>query len=221
MLERDRIALRKARAEIAAQERAEKEEQERPVREATEKLNELHRKLYNVTRERILNMSDMDEDGVSAFWIDPALAGVSMDRSFGGAFDADEYLIFLRAHSSWFYDCEANRRQLFGYCERNGAQIFNSEMLRRAALRLQEYGLLEERPAPPPQPEKPYVNLTLDRPPAPVTYTGWDEQTGLEREFTEKEVSRMSSDTYRRIFRVLKGDMILPNAGPGPMGFRG
>lgn len=232
MLERDRIELRRAKAFAAAEEAAAKEAEERPVREALEEANRVHQQLHAIIKERILNMPDVDAEGVSHFWIDPDLAGVSMDRSFAGAFDADSYLEFLREHSSWFYDCEFNRKQLFSYCERNSAQIFNAEMLRRAALRLQEYRLLEERPdgfeRDPatggiiiPRQEPMYVNLSIERPPAPPTYKGWDEQTGLEREFTQREVDRLSADQYRRIFRVKRSDMELPSTGPGPMGFRG
>jgi len=224
--ERDRLAYRARMAEQAAEEAAQREAEERPIREATEELNKLHRKIYATIRERIKTMPDEDViTGVSDFWIDPDLAGVSMDRSFAGAFDADSYLEFLREHSSWFYDCEANRKTLFSYMERNRAQIFNCEMLRRAALRLQEYGLLEERPdgyeRDPetggiiiPRQEPTYVNLRVSYPPTPPTYTGWDEQTGLEREFTQREVDRMSADQYRRVFRVKRSDMELPNSGP-------
>jgi hypothetical protein len=222
--ERDRLAFRAWREEEEARERAEQAERERPIREATEELNKLHRKVFAKVRERLLNMEDVDEDGRCYCWVDPSVDGMRMDWSLAMSQNADEYKAFIRAESAWYFHCDANMRTLLGYLERNHCQIFTQEMLKRAALRLDEYHLLEERPPEPPKPVPVEVNLTIDRSmetPAPVTYTGYDQQTGLEREFTAREVDRMSADEFRRIFRVYRSDLVLPNAGPGPMGFRG
>jgi hypothetical protein len=225
MLERDRIEIRKWKAQIAAEEAAQREAEERPVREAVERLNELHRKIYSTVRERILTMSDEDENGNSECWIDPSVQGLQLEYNLAMKCNAAEYESFL-ANNPWFWhDPEQfNMGQLFAYFarQRGTIEIFSAEMYLRAARRLAQYGILKERPPEPPKPEPVEVNFDIDRsaePPAPII--GWDEQTGLEREFTQREVDRLSADQYRRIFRVKRSDMILPNAGPGPMGFRG
>jgi hypothetical protein len=78
-------------------------------------------------------------------------------------------------------------------------------MYRRAAERLREYGILKERPAPPPASEREFVNFTIDRssePPAPVLHEGWDELTGEPRTFTDYQVNRMSSEQFLKAFRL-------------------
>jgi hypothetical protein len=222
MLERDRIALRQAKAEIAAQEAAEREAEERPIREATAQLNETHRELFKVMQERLLQMEDVDGNGVSQVYVEQGYIGLAMDWGLAMALNADNYKEFLRDNSSWYWHDPAqnNMRQLFGYLERNSVFISSPEMLKRAALRLDYYHLLELRPPEPPAPPRPYVNLTVEETPAPPTYTGWDEATGDERQFTQRQVDLMSADQYRRLFRVKRSDMILPNSGPGPMGYQ-
>jgi hypothetical protein len=80
MNERDRLALRQHRAEIEAEEAAEREARERPIREATEQAQELHRRIYNTIRERLLTMADVDELGGSLAYIAPDLCNISCRR---------------------------------------------------------------------------------------------------------------------------------------------
>ncbi|HEY4381912.1 MAG TPA: hypothetical protein VGN01_16310 [Acidobacteriaceae bacterium] len=222
MLERDRIALRKAQAEIAAQEAAEKEEQERPIREAVENLNQIHRKIHATIRERILTQPDESiEDGISHCWVDPAVDGLSMDWNLAMAQNTDQYKAFI-AENPWYSHDQESMSQLFGYFarQRHPIQIITKAMFQKAAERLREYGILTERPAPEPEPERPFVNLTVERPPEPEVHEGWDLQTGERRAYSAFEVSRMDSETFRRVFRLTRAGMQLPDVGPGPMGYR-
>lgn len=43
----------------------------------------------------------------------------------------------------------------------------------------------------------------------PETFIGIDPETGLEKEFTEHQVNRMSSEEYKRTFRLRSEDQIL------------
>lgn len=218
--ERDRLAYRAWQEELAAEEAAEKERIEAPIRAATEEANRLHRELHSVMRERILNLEDVDEQGVSLVWIDPTYVNLQMPWNMAGPLIADNYQQFCREESLWYWHDPArkNMRQLFNYLERNGVQISSVEMFRRAARRLDSFGIFERRPPEPPKPKREYVNLTVEptpEPARPATYTGYDLETGLEREYTAREVDAMSSDTYRRVFRVFQRDLMLPNQGPG------
>jgi hypothetical protein len=220
--ERDRQSLREARAFAAAEEAAEQELIEAPIRAATERLNVAHLGLFKVMQERITTLEDVDENGVSLVWIDPGYVGIELPRSTAAAVNVDNFVEFVRK-TPWYWNIPENGTILTQYLLRNGVEIASPEMYRRAALRLREYHLLKERPpAPEPEPpqERPFVNLRVSPSAEPPTYTGWDDATGEEREFTQREVDRMSADEYRRTFRVKRSDMILPQTGPGPMGYQ-
>jgi len=52
------------------------------------------------------------------------------------------------------------------------------------------------------KPKPAFVNLSIEPAPDPKTFIGRDCETGLDREFTQWEVDRMSSEQYRRTFRI-------------------
>ena len=203
--ERDRQSYRKWQEELRAEEAAQREAEERPIRELTQQIVETQRKVFATVRERLLTQKDVDEDGDSLVWVDPSVAGLQMPWQLAMSANADEYKRFIAAESQWFYQCPENMKCLLSYLERNGCQIFTQEMLKRAALRLAEYNLLEDRPAPPPPPEPVYVNLERDRSqerPAEILHEGWDELTGEPRTFTDYQVNRMSSEQFLKAFRL-------------------
>jgi hypothetical protein len=205
MNERDRLALRQHRAEIEAEEAAEREARERPIREATEQAQELHRRIYNTIRERLLTMADVDELGGSLAYIAPDLCNISWPMEVAVEFNVVEFRKFADANG-WFYNTPGNHAAIFRYFELNGIQIGNALMVEKAARRLAEFNLLpEEPPVDVPRSQQPYVNLEIDRsqePPAPVTHSGFDPATGEPRIYSEYEVRRMSSDEYVRAFRL-------------------
>jgi hypothetical protein len=193
MNERDRLALRQHRAEIEAEEAAEREARERPIREATEQAQELHRRIYNTIRERLLTMADVDELGGSLAYIAPDLCNISWPMEVAVEFNVVEFRKFADANG-WFYNTPGNRAAIFRYFELNGIQIGNALMVEKAARRLAEFNLL---------PEEPPVDVPRSQqPPAPVTHSGFDPATGEPRIYSEYEVRRMSSDEYVRAFRL-------------------
>jgi hypothetical protein len=166
---------------------------------------------------------DEDETGTSQVFISPAIYGMTMPWDDAVAFVVSEYRKFIAEDSEWYWDSTQNRNALISYLQRNGIQIADAEMLRRAARRLNDYNLLEEVP-PPIRHETPFVNFEIDRsmePPTPVTHEGYNPETGEKRIYSDFEVRRMSSEQYRRAFRLYKSALELPREGPRPIGFRG
>jgi hypothetical protein len=199
--ERDRLAHRARMAEEAAEQAAERERIEAPIRAATEQAQELHRKIYQITRDRIASGLDEDEFGRSLVYCTPGLEGLEVPQDYAVRYVVAEYRDFVKS-AAWYYDAPANRTAVFSYLQRNGFPICDQTMLERAARRLSEFDLLEARPAPEPEPERPFVNLRIEQPPAPQTFEGWDDETGEPRVFTKRQVDHMSSEEYLRAFRL-------------------
>jgi hypothetical protein len=235
MLERDRIALREAKAAIAAEEKAEQEERDRPLKDAIAENQNLTRQLHATIRERIQTLPDENEaTGTSDFWVEPELEGVELPYDYAMKVNADIVRLFLRSNF-WFYGREItetnnaqpqdeletqNLKALFDYFgrQKGKVEIFSVGLIQRAADRLREYGILKERPPAQPTPKPAYVNLEIDHSqdrPAPVVQEGFDLETGEKRSYSEFEVNRMDSETYKRCFRLYKASFELPNTGPG------
>ncbi len=93
--ERDRLAYKKWQAELAAEEAAEKERIEAPIREAAAELAKLHGKLHKIVRDRLENSVDEDEWGTSQVYVSPAVAGRTMPWDDAVAFVVSEYRKFI------------------------------------------------------------------------------------------------------------------------------
>jgi hypothetical protein len=241
--ERDRQSLREARAFAAAEEAAERERVEKPIREATEELNKLHRKIFKIVRDRLLHSVDENELGENQCYVSPVIAGLDMPFADAVEFISEQYRRFMAEEASWYHDSLANRQAVLGYLGRNGFNasddgtrlaLIDAATLKAAALRLNEYNILEPRPndgyerdetgaiiiprEEPYQSTDPnapkYVNLGRNRPPAPIMHEGYDLETGEKRSYSEFEVRRMDSETYKRCFRLYKSALVLPNSGP-------
>lgn len=214
MTERDRLSLRAHREEVAAAERSEREEHERPIREAEAKLRETSRELAKVYRARLL--AEVKDPDIP---VDPALNGIAMSEGDASKFNGSEFRKYKDAHPDFYWDHGLLER-IGNYCELNGIGLISAAILGKVVDRFREYGLLPKRPRPEPQPKpetRPYVNLTIERTSArPETYEGWDLDSGQRREYSKREVDRMSADQYRRVFRIYRDALELPNVGPGP-----
>lgn len=208
MRERDRLEARQHREQIEARERAEREAQERPIREAEAKLKETATELAKVYRARLLGeVRDPDR------FIDPATQGIRLTEAA-----ADEYNIAearkYRAQNPDFYLTDELFSSIKAYFGINEIRLVSAPMLNALLQRYAEAGLLPERPAPEPEPEP--TPEAIPEPTTPQTFAGIDPETGLEREYTAREVDRMSSEQYRRVFRIYAEHLVLPNVGPGP-----
>jgi hypothetical protein len=242
MLERDRIALREAKAAIAAEEAAQREAAERPIRELTEQIVETHRKVFKIVRDRLMHSVDENELGENQCYVSPIIAGLDMPFADAVEFITDQYRRFMVEESAWYHDSLSNRQAVLGYLSRNGfcatqggtrLPLIDAATMKAAALRLNEYNILEPRPndgyerdetgaiiipREPYQSTDPnapkYVNLERAPAPVPITHEGYDLQTGEKRSYSEFEVRRMDSETYKRCFRLYKSALVLPNSGP-------
>lgn len=210
MRERDRLALRAQREEIEAEERAERERIEAPIRAAEAKFKETSRAIALAIRERIANGKD-DE-----IYVSPDLVGAKMSQEQAARHNATSGKVFLE-RNPWFYNSPANIHALIQYFLRNSTNIIDADMWERAAKRLAEFNLFPDyRPEPEPEPE-PEVETERQppEPPKPEVFEGWDLQSGEPRTYTRREVDRMGADEYRRVFRIYRDHLSLPNVGPG------
>jgi len=119
-----------------------------------------------------------------------------------------------------------NAGAILGYLQRNGIRIADVETIRGAFVRLRDLGLLKAKPARAPQPvQQPQrVNLSVapepkaPPQPQPIVYHGWDLETGEPRDYSEREIERMSSQQMARALQMrVRGELELPRIGPGPV----
>lgn len=228
MSERERLAMRQRREELEAQEAAAREERERPVRELTRQLNETHRKIAALERQRLTDPKTMDVD----FWHDPECDGMDFLTSEGIAeWNLAHFRNFAQNHPE-FAITDKNLKTLNDYFAKHHVLLFTHEMVERLYRRMIAAGIRFDGPEAEPKSQKavpydqrPQANLSI-APPKPQkletpTYKGWDED-GNEREFTEREVSRWSGDEMKRRLRLTaaSGALELPTIGPGPRGSR-
>lgn len=203
MSHRELLAIRERRRELEAEEAKEREARERPVREAEEALQASYRKLAAVYRDRLLGKTP-DPD----FFISPEVDGLRLRDEDRDEFNRHQCTRFRDGHPDLPWD-SAVVGLLGNYWDANKADLISSDMIHVAISRMMELGLIQKAVPASPKPE-PYqmrdapgghVNLTAE-PTGPKTYTGRDWETGKERVFTEREVSRMSSLEYKRAFPI-------------------
>ena len=198
-MERDRLSLKQYRAEEAAREEAERIEREAPLREAEQKLAASTLALNKRMKEVVQSGRDPD------FQIPASVAGKGMTVEEASTFNASEGRKFSQ-NTPEFYPSARNIDAILDYLVRQGINIADAATYRAAYLRLRDLGLLEERP---PEPEP------IEAPPEPEpvivaepeTFAGVDPETGSPREYTQREVTRMDSLTFRKCFK-LYGDNI-------------
>ena len=216
------IGKYRAKAEQQARgQAAEREEHERQkeaesasrLAEVQTQLNQNARELHRTIRQRIEQHRD-DE-----CYVDPATVGRTMGGAEAMEYNQSEAEAFLRDSPDYF-PCPENLAAIGAYLERNGIQIASRKTLAAALKRLRESGLLLDRPKAAATP-MPALVTPGTVPPAPAkaeatapataeTFRGIDPATGEAREYTRKQVDLMSSDQYRRCFRLVKSDLELP-----------
>jgi hypothetical protein len=196
MRERDRLSLKAEYQRREADELAEREERERPIREAESRIQGTLRELAKVYRARLLGeVRDPD------VFVDPAVATVRMTEAQAKDFNNQSVREYRESHPEVYW-CEELIELVGHYFDANALRITSAAMVDNVVTRMRDAGLVPERPEPKPQPEPtPEPEQSLP-PPGPQTYVGRDWQTGLDREFTEREVNRMSSLEYQRAFKI-------------------
>jgi hypothetical protein len=203
MLDRDRRSLREFREQEAERERLEREEQERPIRELTAELNQTHRRLAQIEREYLTGTVPDPER-----YLDPVVGpDVRMSASDAREFNGRQAELYAQSHPE-LYKCQELVDLVNSYFAKESIQIVTAAMLERLINRFADAGLLPERPVEP-EPD-PVVEPEILAEPVPETYEGIDPSTGEQRTYSAWQVDRMSSDEYRRVFRLTRADVSFP-----------
>jgi hypothetical protein len=135
-------------------------------------------------------------------WKIPAsAAGLKMTLEQGRAYVREQGELFVE-HNPDYYPCSSNVNNIREYLIAQNISIPNEEVLKAAWLRLRELGLIEERPAPEPAPELTPIEEPPSETPGDYLIESVDPETGEPRKFTQREIWRMDSATYRKAFRV-------------------
>ena len=212
MSDRERQAIRQRREE----ERLEQEERERPIKEAEEAIKATHRRIAEMQRDTLTNPQREDID----VFIADEVAGLRMRQDHADAFNLDQFKEFHEKHPD-FHPSARNIDLLHDYHLRNHCGIYTSAMISSVYRRMVDAGVEFDQPAPEPELEdytKRPVRIRIAPPvkPEPVTYAGWDVETGEPRTYSEREINRMSGDAMKRALRLtaVSGVLNLPYTGP-------
>lgn len=134
-----------------------------------------------------------------AWEIPPSAAGLSMSVDAAKSFVRSEADAFVE-HTPSYYPCKHNWNRIQNYIETQGIAIPNRDVFNQAFERLSDLGLLEQRPTPEPTPEpEPQSPEPIND---PKLVDGFDPETGEPRKFTQVEIWKMDSTTYRKAFRM-------------------
>jgi hypothetical protein len=197
MRERDRLEFRRYLEETAEQEREERERIEAPIRAMEAKLKKTHYDLAKVYIARLRGeVADPER------FISPEVETIRLTAKQADDYTTSQWKVYSSDHPEIYWGVNGELiDDLARYFEKNGIKIITAEMIAR----MSEYNLLPERPAPVPIPEP--IHETEPQQPVPAgpqTYIGRDWETGQDREFSDREINRMSSEQYARAFPVVK-----------------
>jgi hypothetical protein len=173
-------------------------------------------KIARTIRERLLTQRD-DEIFISADTV-----GKSMSQADASIFNKKEVALYCQRHPF-----SAEWLPIIGsYFERNGLAIISQATLAAAIKRLSTYGLLPQPEAhtPPSAPTSAPVAsqrfirdvdeiAEISPKKEPEEWIGIDPNTGRERAYTSREVDRLSAYDFRRAFKLVASDLLLPTRG--------
>lgn len=198
MRERDRQELRKFSEQYEAEEKAAKEERERPLKTAEAQLQKTASELLATERRIVLNGRDdeiqslVSEPMKTAKWLGEEETIRANDKAIR------EFI----AATPTYYECPENGEAIVGYMARNGIRLIDLPTLTAIYHRLDSLGFLKHAPAP----KQPEPEPIIEQPaqPEPVTdgFAGIDPRTGETRIYTRREVEAMTADEYKRAFRL-------------------
>jgi hypothetical protein len=224
MLERTRLELKQWREEYAAEERADKERQERPIRELEAKINNTQRELLRIERARLTGLiedSELRAKLKGKAFLDPDVfvdertykyyPETLTDPEFARDFNAASINIYRERNPHIYWSSELVQR-LGDYFDRHDLALTSVPMIEAAVDRILAVGLAPKAPPPPPTPEPSMFQQPIRepaKPKEPEFQEGWDVETGQRRMFSRYEISRMSGDEYARTFRLNRAAMLL------------
>lgn len=220
MRERDRIALREWREQCAREEAAEREKQERPIKEAEAALQQTQRELRRIERERLTGVvedPDLKKRLKGKAFLDPDLfedervreyyPEIANDPNFARDFNAASIRIFRERNPRIYWSNELVQ-QLGSYFDRHGIALTSVPMIAAAVDRILACGLAPSEPPAPPPALEPAWSVEPEQPREAEFQTGWDLESGQQRRYSQFEINKMSADEYIRCFRVRRGEML-------------
>lgn len=136
-------------------------------------------------------------------WKIPAsAAGLRMSVEKAKAYAREQSSLFVE-HNPEYFPSRANVDAITEYLIAQDVSIPNEECFRLAWLRLRDLGMIEERPVPTPEPTPAPVQQPTEAVPAETELVdGFDLETGEPRKFTQREIWKMDSTTFRKAFRA-------------------
>jgi hypothetical protein len=230
---REQADIRRRREELAAEEAAEREARERPIREAEAQLQETHRRIAEVERQRLTDPEIIDVD----FPHDPSLAGMDFLTPEGvSEWNSAAFKNFTSNHPE-FAITSFNTRLLNTYFAKHAVPgkllMLSTRQLEAVYSRMIACGIQFDGPEPEPDvlangtpnySKRPNANLNIEpanepEKPKPVLFEGFDLLTGERRTYSEREIDRMTSEEMKRALQMTTaGTLQLPAIGPGPRG---
>jgi hypothetical protein len=198
------------RLEFEQWERQDREEQERPIKQAEAELLNAHRQLTAIQRSNLLDVKDVE------VYVSPELDGARMTLEQAKAFNRQSAEQFV-AQTPEHYPSPRNFDLLTQYFLRNDCEIVSVDMWAVAFRKFMECGLLESAPLPPEPVSPAPAQEDIERLPrlplnhqSPIAYKqepdgsqeGWDLATGERRVYSSYEIKMLSSDDYKRAFGV-------------------
>ena len=134
-------------------------------------------------------------------WNPSIRSGPKMSVADEKTFVREQARLFAENNNSEFLPSKENFNNILEYLWTQGVSTPHQEALKAAWLRLRELGLIEERPAVEPEPEPAPVQEPIETP-ADYEVSGFDPETGEPRKFTQREIWKMDSNTYRKAFKA-------------------
>jgi hypothetical protein len=222
MSAREQAAIRERREELEAEERLERERRERPIKEAEATLQKTLRKIRAVQLDTLTNPKVQDPD----LWLDPDVEGMTLTREGVTAYVIDAFRDLIKARPG-FWCSEKNLAYFKGYFDKHRIICPTAAMLIRLHDRLVDAGVVFElQPHAPEDSSRPdytqrpnvEVRIAPTQKPKAQTFPGFDLVTGEPRDYTEREIDKMTSEEMKKALQMTtRGTLELPNTGPGPL----
>jgi hypothetical protein len=134
-------------------------------------------------------------------WQIPADAdGLNMPADQVSQFTKEQAAQFVRENPG-YHKSAANVAAIQNYLVAQGLNIPTVECIKQAWLRLKELGLIEEAAPVVPEPESPVQEPSVEAPDSGLV-SGFDLETGAQRQYTQAEIWRMSSSDVKKAFKM-------------------
>jgi len=174
----------------------------------------LLREIKTVTRQNLVKGTTAARDTI----LDPDTANLQMSTAEATLYNKTQADIFRRENPAYFA-CDANFEAITDHLSLHHIQIVSAKTWGATFRLLDSLGLMLHAPIAEPPVAFQRVPVPVGAPAAPVvpmiskseTILGIDPVSGVVREYTKTEIDRLSSDQYRRAFRLDRASLSLPN----------